>query len=230
MAAIKKHWMKILIFFSVLILSVALWIWKGFETFLTTIIAGLLVGLCSSFVITYLFEREKKKSREDIRRACIESFVYSCADYILNLESWYKDYSKSEYSILENPEVMLNFLQELRDNHKKVTADSLNDQYATLVKEYTYSVGPIYYAYKQLDNQQLLLGDILSLNEYHFFHNNIRRDMFDDFKTNHNNDRFAQRTSGYYVFHQLRICLNCALEATKIFPEIKVKYNTLKTH
>lgn len=230
MEAVKKHGVKVLIVFSVLVLSVVLWIWKGFETFLTTIIAGLLVGLCSSFVITYLFEREKKKSREDIRRACIETFVYSCADYLVNLELWYADYSQVEYNILEDPNAILDLLQELSDNHKNVVADSVNDQYATLIKEYTYSVGPIYFAYRQLDNQQLLLGDILNLKEYQFFHNNIRRDIFNDFKTNHHNDRFAQRTSGYYVFHQLRVCLNCALDAKKIFPEIEAKYNTLKSH
>ena len=64
MTFLKKHWVKIVIAVGVLGLSILLWIIDGYITFLTTIIAGLFVGLGSSFAITYLFEAEKKKSRE----------------------------------------------------------------------------------------------------------------------------------------------------------------------
>ena len=56
MDLIKKHWAKIFVAIAVLGLSIVLWVCGGFLTFLSTIVAGLVIGLCSSFAITYLFE------------------------------------------------------------------------------------------------------------------------------------------------------------------------------
>lgn len=223
MNSIKKHWIKIVVSIAVLALSIVLWVCSGFLTFLSTIVAGLVIGLCSSFAITYLFENEKKRNRRSIRALCIDRFIRSCVDYLLALETWYTGFTKSKYSIIDNPDVMLGLLDTLRNNYKdgSITIDAT---YKTLVNEYTYSISPVYYSYKSLDNQQLLLNDVLSLDEYKFFHNFIRSDMFADFLAVHQKDRFAQSTSGYYVFHHLRVCLNCVLDAVKVFPEIEEGY------
>ena len=62
------------------------------------------------------------------------------------------------------------------------------------------------------------------MEKYKFFHNIIRGDIFDDYLSTKKNDRFGDNVKGYYIFHQLRICLNCVLDANAIFPEIKEKY------
>ena len=62
MTFLKNHWLKIVIGVGVIGLSILLWIVDGYITFLTTIIAGLFVGLGSSFAITYIFEAEKRKA------------------------------------------------------------------------------------------------------------------------------------------------------------------------
>lgn len=224
MDLIKKHWAKIFVAIAVLGLSIVLWVCGGFLTFLSTIVAGLVIGLCSSFAITYLFENEKKQNRRSIRELCIDRFVKSCVDYLVALEMWYAGFTKTKYRIIDNPDVMLGLLDTLRNNYKDASATTIDTIYKTLVNEYTYSISPVYYSYKSLDNQQLLLNDVLSLDEYKFFHNFIRSDMFADFLAVHQKDRFAQATSGYYVFHHLRVCLNCVLDAVKVFPEIEEQY------
>ena len=219
-----KNWLKISIIVCLVVLSIVLWVVNGFNSFLTTIIAGLIVGLISSFSITYLFELEKKKSRDNIRSLVIENFVYSCADYIQSLELWYKEYSGKEVTILDDAKILLDLLEHLRDEHKEINSSEIDKKYSMLKNDYVYSISPVYYAYRQLDNQQLLLNDVLNLTEYKFFHNVIRGDIFDECLNTKKKDRFGDNVKGYYIFHQLRICLNCVIDASKIFPEIKEKY------
>lgn len=224
----KKHWVKIVIAVGVIGLSVLLWIIDGYITFLTTIIAGLFVGLGSSFAITYIFEAEKKKSRDSMRELIIENFVYSCADYIQSLELWYEKHSGVKISILEKPDEVLKLLETFRTSYKDKDSSEVEKEFSMLYHDFVYSIGPVYYSYRQLDNQHLLLNDVLGIDEYKFFHNMIKGDIFDEFLSFKKKDRFGNTVKGYYIFHQLRVCLNCVLDAHKIFPEISEKYLVLQ--
>lgn len=226
MTTSNHNFIKFIIIF-VFILTIILWHLCGFEAILTTVIAGLLVGLCSSFAITYLFEKEKVETRKKIKSLTIENFIYSCAQYIISLELWYKSNYHTEYKIFDNPKIMLDILQTLRDANRNIPSTDIDEKFTQLINEYIYSVGPVYHSYILLDNQQLLLTEVLNTNEYQFFHNIIRKDIFKSHLSLNEKDRFAEKIDGYTIFHELRVCLNCVIDAKEIFPEIIEKYNKL---
>lgn len=224
MRFIRKQWIKALIVVGLIVLSFILWIVDGYKSFLTTIIAGLVVGLISSFSITLLFENEKKKNKADIRKLTIENFIYASADYIFSLEIWCKKHFRKDIKLFSSPEILLDLLDNLRNTHKDIEANKIDKKYSMLVNDYVYSIAPVYYSFKQLNSQQLLLNEIISIDEYNFFHNTILNDMLDEFLETKKKDRFGELVSGYYIFHQLRVCLNCVINARKIYPEIEEKY------
>ena len=163
MTFLKKHWVKIVIAVGVIGLSILLWIIDGYITFLTTIIAGLFVGLGSSFAITYIFEAEKKKSRDSMRELIIENFVYSCADYIQSLELWYEKHSGVKISIFEKPDAVLKILETLRTSYKDKASSEVEKEFSMLYHDFVYSIGPVYYSYILYRDSQLNCLRFLSI-------------------------------------------------------------------
>ena len=224
---IIKH-IKCIIFSLLIVLSLIILVFYNFELFLSTVLVGALVGLCTSYTITYMFEKDKINNRNKIKKLTLDSFVYSCASYLIQLEEWYKQYSSNEYNIISDPKPMLDTLQKLRDDYKTTPTSELPKEYSSLVFEYIYSIAPVYSSYINLDNLDLLLSETVSPEEYKFFHNTIWIDMFKDYFSNKSIDRFGEKCASSYVFQNLRICLNCVIDATQIFDSILTKYESLK--
>ena len=224
---IIKH-IKCILFSLLIVLYLIILIFYNFELFLSTVLVGALVGLCTSYTITYMFEKDKINNRNKIKKLTLDSFVYSCASYLIQLEEWYKQYTSNECNIISDPQPMLDLLQKLRDDYKSFPTSELPDEYSSLVSEYIYSIAPVYSSFLNLDNLELLLSETVTPDEYKFFHNIIRIDIFKNYFSNKSVDRFGEKCDSSYIFQHLRICLNCVIDAIQIFNDITTKYEELK--
>lgn len=173
---------KIVILFLILISSIWLILTNQYEVFISTVVIGALVGLFTSFTISNLFEKEKEKNRQNIRTVTLSNFIYSCSNFLISLELWYKEFSKMDnYCILENSELVTYKIKEIRDKLRVNGDQPISDEYKNLISEYIYSIPPIYTAHSSLNNQQLLLSEVLTVEEYNYFHNYIYNDIINHF-------------------------------------------------
>lgn len=226
MKILKKHWIKLIVIIILIALSIVIFIVDGFTAFLTSVLTSGLVGLCSSFVISYLFEKEKRKNRKLIKKITIENFVYFSADFLWNIEIGYKEFSSKEYAILKDPDLILNIINELKKN-PVINHENLK-KYKFLVFEYNCSLGPFFHSYISLNNQNLLLSEIFTTEEYLFFHQSFYNDNFKKFLEVQKDDPSAEKVDCAYIFSLLHMALNIAISATNLFPEIEEQYNHLK--
>ena len=128
------------------------------------------------------------------------------------------------YCILENSELVTYKIKEIRDKLRVNGDQPISDEYKNLISEYIYSIPPIYTAHSSLNNQQLLLSEVLTVEEYNYFHNYIYNDIINHFSNMKKTDPYADRTNYQYIFTQLNICFDRVNEAIKLFPDIIKMY------
>lgn len=216
------------IIFALLFIGVSLYLIlnKQYEVFVSTVVIGALVGLFTSYTISDIFEKEKEKNKQEIRTATLNSFISSCSVFLIAMEDWYKEYAKTyDYCILKNPEIVDNKIKEVRDDFRKHPTNTISDEYKVLISEYIYSVHPIYHAQSELNNQQLLLSEILTVEQYNYFNSYIYNDIIKHYSEMKKKDPYADETNREYIFTQLHICFGRVNEALKLFPEIEKTYN-----
>lgn len=197
---------------------------QGIWSFVSTIISGLLVGLLSSFIISYYFESEKNKNKKIIKNITMDNFVYNCVAFLRELENWGSDYFEKESNIFSNLELYLNKMAELKNIYKKEKSKDIDSKYKDLIDCFNYYVVPIYYEFIKLNNLQLLVGEILKKEEYDFFEDSVRNNMFSKEIKYRKSNINLEEVVGEIIFGQLRICFNCVIDAEKIFPKIRKLY------
>lgn len=227
--AFHKHKMAFIIgIVLIILLSAIVWIFSGFMSFLTTIVIAIVVGLLCSFVITFWFEDNKQRERDKIRNFKIENFIYTCADYLNELEILFTEITGITIDIHRDFNDIQKQLSDLKNKYNNNALEEIDDKYQGLVSEFIYSISPIYYNYNLLNSDILLVNDILNLDEYKFFANYPRNDIYKKFLNTKAEHEYFEGCSAHYIFVHLLGCFNMILDAEKLFPEIKIKYEELK--
>ena len=78
----------IIIIFSIcaLVCGTMIWIDSSLLNAIATVLIGLITGVLSSTLVTLYFNSEERKQKEEIKKIKLESFFYSCADFMYWIE------------------------------------------------------------------------------------------------------------------------------------------------
>ena len=226
---IFSHWKLLLIILLILIaLSVVVWKLSGFISFLNTIIIGLFIGLLGSFIITFVFEINKQQQKIQIREYKLENFIYNASDFLCLIESIFVEMEKTKIDIFNDYNKVSKKLLKLKEDFKNTKIEDIRKKYRSLVSIFIYLIPPLYYSYIKLNNDILLSNNILNLKEYSYFNNQILNNLFNDYLTIKKEHKYFEECNSEFVFNNIIMALNTIMDAEKIFPEIKLKYNELK--
>lgn len=136
--------------------------------------------------------------------------------------------SDEKVILLYNHKQIISFIDKLKEENKNEILDELDEKCDYLVNTGISYISPFFYSYISMDNNLLLLQEIINVNEYNFFNNMIREDIFKDFIERRKEHRYFEGASAEYLFHSIKVAWNLVYDSIKVFPQIKEIYGTIK--
>lgn len=220
----------IIIIFSICALACGTMIWidSSLLNAIATVLIGLITGVLSSTLVTLYFNSEEKKQKEGIKKTKLESFFYSCADFMYWIERDINEMIDEKVILLNNRKQIISFIDKLKEENKNKILEELDEKCDYLVNTGISYISPFFYSYISLDNNLLLLQGIINVNEYNFFNNMIRKDIFKEFIETRKEHRYFEGASAEYLLHSIKVALNLVYDSVKVFPQIKEIYGTIK--